>query len=160
MYAYEVDGLGHTLLMDDAGYPDLVGIPYLTPSLAGDPLTLDSRHFSLSPDNPYYIQGTAAVGLGSPHVGKGNIWPMGILAQAITSTDDAEIIKCLQMLKMSSVGTGFMHESFKKDDPTKYTRRWFAWVNNLFGEEIIKVLAERPALLAKPLPPWFGPTKG
>jgi meiotically up-regulated gene 157 (Mug157) protein len=160
IYAFEVDGLGHVLLMDDAGYPDLVAIPYLTPSLAGDPLTLNSRHFALSPENPFYIQGTAAVGTGSPHKGKGNIWPMGILMQAVTSTDNAEIMNCLEMLKMSSVGTGFIHESFKKDDPTKYSRGWFAWVNNLFGEMIIKVLAERPELLAKPLPPWYGPQTG
>ena len=56
------------------------------------------------------------------------------------------------MLKRSSAGTGFMHESFNKDDATKYSRHWFAWANNLFGETLIKVLRERPELLAKPIP--------
>ena len=53
------------------------------------------------------------------------------------------------MLKASSAGTGFMHESFFKDDPTQYTRHWFAWVNNLYGEMILKVLKERPEVLTK-----------
>jgi meiotically up-regulated gene 157 (Mug157) protein len=44
-----------------------------------------------------------------------------------------------------------MHESFHKDDPTNFTRRWFAWANTLFGELIVKLSAERPALLSKSL---------
>ncbi len=48
-----------------------------------------------------------------------------------------------------------LHEGFDKDDPTKYSRRWFAWVNNLYGEMIIKVLRERPQVLAKPIPNTF-----
>ncbi|EKC63996.1 Uncharacterized conserved protein UCP028846, partial [human gut metagenome] len=34
--------------------------------------------------------------------------------------------------------TGFMHESFHKDDPKKFTRSWFAWANTLFGELLWK----------------------
>jgi meiotically up-regulated gene 157 (Mug157) protein len=155
MFAYECDGLGHTLLMEDAGIPGLVSIPYITPSLAGNPIVLDSRHFALSPDDPFWCRGTAAEGTCSPHRGKGNIWPLGLVMRAMTSTDSDEITKCLAMLKTSSAGTGFMHEAFKKDDPTKYSRRWFAWVNNLYGEMIIKVLREHPEILAKPIPPGF-----
>ncbi len=155
MYGYECDGLGHTFLMEDAGIPGLVSIPYLCPSLAGDPLVLAARNYSLSSDDPYFCRGIAAEGTCSPHRGKDYIWPMGIICRALTSTDDAEITKCLAMLKTSSAGTGFMHESFQKDDPAKYSRRWFAWVNNLFGEMILKVLRERPALLAKQIPPGF-----
>ncbi len=155
MYAFECDGLGHTLLMEDAGIPGLVSIPYLNPSLAGDPVVLASRRYALSPADPFWCRGTAAEGTCSPHVGKDNIWPLGIIMRAMTSTDDDEITKCLAMLKTSTAGTGYMHESFKKDDATKYTRRWFAWVNNLYGEMILKVLRERPALLAKPIPAGF-----
>ena len=55
------------------------------------------------------------------------------------------------MLKASSAGTGYLHESFFKDDPTQYTRHWFAWVNNLYGEMILDLLRRRPTLLSKPL---------
>ncbi len=152
MYAYEVDGLGNTFLFDDAGLPSLVSIPYFTPSLAGDPVVLATRKWALSLDDPYFAQGTVAEGECSPHKGKGMIWPLGLCARVLTSTDDAEIVSCLTMLKRSSAGTGFMHESFNKDDATKYSRHWFAWANNLFGEMLIKVLRERPELLAKPIP--------
>jgi meiotically up-regulated gene 157 (Mug157) protein len=33
-----------------------------------------------------------------------------------------------------------MHESFNVNDPNNYTRSWFAWVNGLFGELILKVI--------------------
>jgi hypothetical protein len=44
-----------------------------------------------------------------------------------------------------------MHESFHKDDASHYTRSWFAWANTLFGELIVKLHTERPALLQKHL---------
>ncbi len=160
MYVYECDGLGNTLLMEDANLPSLVSIPYFTPSLAGNPLVLGARAFAFSDEDPFWCRGTAAEGTCSPHgaghnKARGWIWPLGINARALTSGDDAEITKCLAMLKSSTAGTGFLHESFNMDDPSQYTRHWFAWVNNLYGELIIKVLRERPQLLAKPIPPGF-----
>ena len=155
MYVFECDGLGHTLLTEDPGIPGLVSIPYLTPSLTGDPVVLASRRFAFSSDDPYWCRGTAAEGTCSPHSGKNKIWPLGIIMRAMTSTDNGEITRCLAMLKTSSAGTGFMHEAFEKDDPTKFSRKWFAWVNNLYGVMILKVLKERPELLAKVIPPDF-----
>jgi meiotically up-regulated gene 157 (Mug157) protein len=160
MFVLECDGLGHTNLMEDAGLPGLVSIPYFTPSLATDLRTLGARAFALSPEDPYFCRGTAAEGTCSPHGephhhGKGWIWPLGIIARAMTSTDDAEITKCLAMLKNSTAGTGFMHESFNMDDPSQFTRHWFAWVNNLYGELIEKLLKERPEILSKPIPASF-----
>lgn len=35
-----------------------------------------------------------------------------------------------------------MHESFHKDDPSKFTRPWFAWANTLFGELILRLADE------------------
>jgi meiotically up-regulated gene 157 (Mug157) protein len=35
-----------------------------------------------------------------------------------------------------------MHESFYKDDARRYTRSWFAWQNSLFGELILKLIAD------------------
>ena len=75
------------------------------------------------------------------------IWPMSIIMRALTSTDDKEIKTCLGMLQRTHAGTGFMHESFHKDDPSKFTRKWFAWANTLFGELVWKVYKERKHLL-------------
>jgi meiotically up-regulated gene 157 (Mug157) protein len=75
------------------------------------------------------------------------IWPMSILMRALTSSDDHEIRASVRALKATHAGTGFMHEAFHKDDPSKFTRAWFAWANLLFGELIIKLNQERPELL-------------
>jgi len=75
------------------------------------------------------------------------VWPMAIIMQALTSSDDHEIRLCLQWLKGTHAGTGFMHEAFHKDDPSKFTRKWFAWANSLFGELIVKLSQERPEIL-------------
>jgi hypothetical protein len=63
--------------------------------------------------------------------------------RALTSTDEAEIKQCLFYLKSTHAGTGFMHESFNKDDAGDFTRKWFAWANSLFGELIIKLYNEK-----------------
>jgi len=76
---------------------------------------------------------------------------MSIMIRALTTDDEAEIAACLRLLRDTHAGTGFMHEAFHKDDATRFTRPWFAWANSLFGELILRVLAERPALLARPL---------
>jgi len=72
---------------------------------------------------------------------------MGIILRALTSTDQQEVLQCLHMLKTTHAGTGFMHESFNKDNPADFSRKWFAWANTLFGELIIKVHKDFPALL-------------
>jgi hypothetical protein len=46
------------------------------------------------------------------------------------------------MLMTTDAGTGFMHESFHKDNAEKFTRPWFAWQNTLFGELILKLIAD------------------
>jgi len=151
MWAYEVDGYGNSLLMDDANAPGLVTLGYLNGSAMGDPIYQHSRAFALSDANPYFFHGTAADGVGGPHIGLNAIWPMSIMYRAFTSTSDAEIRQCLRWLRDTTAGTGFMHESFNKDDPAKFTRAWFAWANTLFGELILKLAAERPAILKQPL---------
>ena len=147
MWAYEVDGFGNFNVMDDANAPSLLSLAYLGATSVSDPLYRQSRAFALSTDNPYFFKGTAAEGIGGPHVGLGFIWPMAILMRALTSTDDAEIFTALKTLRNTTAGTHFMHEAFQMDDPANYTRPWFAWANTLFGELILKVHEERPALL-------------
>jgi len=152
VWAYEVDGFGNALLMDDANVPSLLALPYLGACDAGDLVYRATRRLVLSADNPYFFRGSAGEGIGGPHVGLDMVWPLGIVMRALTSTDDAEIVLCLRMLKATHAGTGFMHESFHKDDASNFTRAWFAWANTLFGELVVKVHRERPHLLARQLP--------
>lgn len=147
IWAYEVDGYGNVLMMDDAGVPSLLSLPYLGCCPPNDPLYQRTRRFVLSSDNPYFVTGRAAKGVGSPHIGLSNIWPMGIIVQAMTSEDDQEILQCLRWLRDTTAGTGFIHESFDKDDASHFTRRWFAWANTLFGELILMLIARKPSLL-------------
>ena len=141
MWAYEVDGYGNILLMDDANAPGLLSLPYLGCCKLGDPLYRKTRQFVLSDANPYFFKGKAAEGIGGPHEGLNMIWPMSIIMRALTSSDDREIRQCLLWLRDTTAGTGFMHESFQKDDPTVFTRKWFAWANTLFGELIVTLAA-------------------
>ena len=147
IYAFEVDAYGSALLMDDAGMPGLLAMPYLGSVVATDPVYRNTRAFSLSEDNPFFYRGTAAEGLGSPHAGLGMIWPLGIIGRALTSSDEKEIAGCLAALKATHAGTGFMHEAFDRNDAKRFTRKWFAWANTLFGELILTVAAKYPRLL-------------
>jgi meiotically up-regulated gene 157 (Mug157) protein len=151
IWAYEVDGYGNALMMDDAGAPGLLSLPYLDCCPIDDPLYLRTRRFSLSPSDPYFVSGAAAQAVGSPHVGLDWIWPMSILYRALTTSDESEIRQCLRWLRDTTAGTGFIHESFLKDDPSKFTRSWFAWANTLFGELIVNLARNRPALLSETL---------
>ena len=148
IYAYEVDAYGNSYCIDDGNVPSLLSLPYLGAIKADDKTYVNTRRFILSDCDPYYCQGTAASGPGGPHVGTGMIWPLGLIVQGITSTDDDEIRHCLETLRQTHAGTGFMHEAFNQDDPSKFTRSWFAWANTMFGEFILKVQAERPHLLS------------
>ena len=149
IYAYEVDGYGNALFQDDANVPSLMSLAYLGVHQPNDPVYKRTRRFLLSAHNPYYLRGKAAEGQASPHSGLRRIWPMGIILRAMTSTVDEEILHCLQMLKSTHAGTGFMHEAFDMDNPEDFTRKWFAWANTLFGELIVKLYEERPGLLGK-----------
>ncbi len=149
IYAYEADGFGNYLFMDDANVPSLMSLGYLGIHQPTDEIYQRTRKFLVSDDNPWYMRGKAAEGSGSPHSGKESIWPMGIILRALTSQDEQEVLLCLHMLKATHAGTGFMHEAFNKDNPADFSRKWFAWANTLFGELIIKVHKDFPALLNK-----------
>lgn len=140
IYAFEVDGFGNRFLMDDANVPSLLAMPYLGDVPADDPVYINTRRFVWSKDNPYFFSGTAGEGIGGPHIGYDMVWPMSIMMRAFTSRDDAEIKTCIEMLLKTDAGTGFIHESFHKDDASNYTRDWFAWQNTLFGELIVKLI--------------------
>ena len=140
IYAYEVDGFGNHLLMDDANVPSLLAMPYLGDVELNDPIYQNTRRFVWSDSNPYFFKGKVSEGIGGPHIGYDMAWPMSIMMKAFTSQDDVEIKWCIETLMTTDAGTGFMHESFHVDDPTKFTREWFAWQNGLFGELILKLI--------------------
>jgi len=140
IYAYEVDGLGNALLMDDANVPSLLSIPYLGYKY-DEEIYANTRRFILSPDNPTYRKGTNVFtgiieGYGSPHMKariRDNIWPMAMAVQGLTSDDQEEKIRMVETLVKASAGTGWMHESFSVRNPNKFTRPWFCWADSLFG---------------------------
>ena len=147
IYAYEVNGFGSYNLMDDANVPSLLSLPYLGAVELNDTIYQNTRNYVLSLNNPFFFKGKAAEGIGGPHAGMDMIWPLSIIMRGLTSTDDTEIKNCLDTLQKTHAGTGFMHESFNKDDPKNFTRKWFAWANTIFGEFVWKVYRERPHLL-------------
>ncbi len=147
IWAYEVDGFGNALFMDDANVPSLLSLPFLGFCAKDDPLYLRTRAAVLSARNPYYYEGRVLRGVGSPHSGLNTVWPISLMIQALTSTDDAEIRACLGELKAAAAPRGFMNESVGKDDASIFTRSWFAWANSLFGELILTLMLEKPELL-------------
>lgn len=148
VYAFEVDAFGNYYCTDDGNIPNLLSLPYLGAVPADDAVYLNTRRLLLSPANPYYCVGGAASGLGGPHVGMDMIWPLGLITEGLTATSDEEVRRCLETLRRTHAGTGYMHEAFHKDDPSRYTRPWFAWANTIFGELLWKTLLERPHLLS------------
>ena len=136
---FEVDGFGGQNLMDDANVPSLLGLPFLGCVPLDDPIYQNTRRFVWSKANPYFFKGSAGEGIGGPHIGIDYIWPMSLVMLAHTSTDEKEIRYCIETIRDTDANTGFIHESFNKDNPDDYTRPWMAWANTLFGELIIKL---------------------
>jgi meiotically up-regulated gene 157 (Mug157) protein len=149
IYAYEVDGFGSQLLMDDPNVPSLLSLPYLGYTSIDSPTYRATRRFVTSQMNPFFAEGHYS-GITSPHCGRFNkFWPIATIMQAMTSNDDTEIISCLKTLKETHAGTQFMHESINVDNPDDYTRPWFGWANSLFGEMILDLVERKPEILSK-----------
>jgi meiotically up-regulated gene 157 (Mug157) protein len=149
IWAYEVDGFGNQMFMDDANVPSLSALALLDFCPRTDARYRRTRTAAWSPRNPYFFRGSAAEGIGGPHEGLGMIWPMSIIVRALTATDGGEIHQCLDWLKSTDADTGFMHEAFDRNDPSHFTRSWFAWANSLFGELIVTLADRHPQLLRR-----------
>lgn len=147
VFAYEVNGFGSYNFMDDANVPSLLSLPYLGYVKNNDPIYLNTRKLVLSPSNPFYYKGTKAEGIGGPHAGVNMIWPLSIIMRGLTTDSKTEMQYCLKMLKTTHANTGFMHESFHKDDANNFTRKWFAWANTLFGEFVQHIINVQPSIL-------------
>ncbi|KAG9717853.1 hypothetical protein KCU59_g18755, partial [Aureobasidium melanogenum] len=99
--------------------------------------------------NPYYLSGKAFKGIGGPHIGLQNAWPMSLLVQAMTSDDDDEIEDALSAVKRVS-HLGLIHESIHVERGRDYTRSWFAWANSVFAQTILDVAERKPHILFGP----------
>ena len=137
IYALETDCLGHYNLMDDANIPNLLSLPYIEYPYLDEEVYKNTRDFILSKKNPYYFEGRAITGIGSPHTPEGYVWPLSLITEALTSDDALRIREIVTMLVHSTGGTGYMHEGVQKDDDTVFTRPWFAWANSLFSYMIL-----------------------
>jgi len=147
IWAYEIDGFGGHVLMDDANAPSLLSLPYLDSSPDAETYAR-TRAFVWSQNNPWFFQGSAGEGIGGPHVGRDSIWPMSQIMYALTSNSSAEIMGAIQTVKTCAASTGFIHESYNRNDSSLFTRAWFAWANTLFGELIGTTVERYPRLLA------------
>jgi meiotically up-regulated gene 157 (Mug157) protein len=141
IWAYEVDGLGGRVLMDDANVPSLLSLPYLGACEPADPIYAATRRWVLSPADPWMFRGRLGDGIGSPHTGPGRIWPIAVAMRGLTAISAEERLAAVRLLGSSHAGTYLAHESFDPDDPAQFSRPWFAWANSLVGE-----LLERAAL--------------
>jgi uncharacterized protein len=148
--AFEVDGYGSHLLMDDANIPSLLALPLLGFLHASDPLYVSTRAAILSPkSNPYFLQGSQFHGIGGPHIGLKNAWPMSLLVQAMTSNDEVEIMQCVEAVKNMSL-LGLVNESVDVEHGAlAVTRSWFAWANSVFAQTILHLAETRPGLIFK-----------
>jgi hypothetical protein len=146
VYAYEVDGKGNALLMDDANVPSLLSAPYIGYGSSSSFVYKNTRKFLLSSDNTTYYVGKYARGIGSLHTNDHMVWPIAMLMQGFTASTDAERKDVLDQLVASDPGDHQLHESFNPDDPTRFTRADFGWPNALFSEYVMTEFEGVPPL--------------
>jgi meiotically up-regulated gene 157 (Mug157) protein len=135
--AYEVDGLGNSVFMDDANVPSLLSLPYLEVMSSDNVVYQGTRSFVLSHANPYFYTGVAASGVGSPHTPERHVWPISLAMAAMTSNDPEFQLEVLDLLERTDAGTGQMHESFDVDNPNTFTRPWFSWSDMTYVDLVL-----------------------
>lgn len=167
IYAYEIDGYGSAIAMDDPNIPSLLSAPFLNYTDKGDAVYRNTRNKILSKDNPYYAWGPVISGVGSMRKFSspslplylnstdrrkkdtlpGSAWPMANIMTILTSDDDEEIVRNLKWLIQSTDGYGLMHESVHAHHAGVWTRQWFSWANGLFGQAVLDLEKRKPWIL-------------
>lgn len=145
VYAYEVDGLGNALLMDDANTPSLLSLPLHAADFIDRDVWEDTRELALSPANPYWFTGSALQGIGSPHTRSGRVWPIALAVEGLVGSPD-DRIRVLSMVVGSDAGTGHIHESIDVNDPFVFSRAWFSWAESMFCELALAIVDDRAAI--------------
>ena len=141
IYAFEIDGLGHRLIADDANVPSLIATPLFDSVSIDDPVYRRTRACMLSARNPYYFHSSRTSGIGSPHTPRGFVWPLALIARALTSTRSEEIVAQLRALAASVGPSGLVHESFDPTDTRRFTRAEFGWGNAMYAELLFRAAA-------------------
>ncbi|KAK9453238.1 hypothetical protein V1511DRAFT_462732 [Dipodascopsis uninucleata] len=150
VFAYEVDGFGGIINMDDANLPSLLSLPLLGFVDADNEVYQNTRRMLMTKSgNPYYLKGSDFAGIGGPHIGVHYAWPMSLLVLIRTSDNDEEIISALNLVKKTTGGLGLMHESINVQHAGDYTRSWFAWCNSEFGKTILDLASRKPHIIFK-----------
>jgi meiotically up-regulated gene 157 (Mug157) protein len=139
--AYEVDGLGSHLFIDDANVPSLLSLPYLEVFSSENPTYQSTRAFVLSEMNPYFFKGELATGIGSQHTPHNSVWPIAIAMAALTSNDKEVQKTTLDLLEGTDAGTGQIHESFDVDDCSIFTRDWFSWADMTYVDLVLESIS-------------------
>jgi len=115
--ALEVDGYGNALMIDMPTHQP--GHAVLSSILrCGRALYQRTRRFASAQQS--LLQPGKAAGRRQPHEGINTIWRCHHL-RALTATETRDR-QCLRWLRDTTAGTGFMHESFKKDDAGSFPR--------------------------------------
>lgn len=140
--AYEIDGLGGVLLGDDANVPSLVSLPYVGFCSATDALYRSTRAFALSSANPWWSEGRAARGVGSPHTPRSYVWPLAIAVEGLTGTAVA-CEEALQRIELLVGKRRAIPESVHRDRPARFTRIWFSWAEMAYVELALAAAGER-----------------
>jgi meiotically up-regulated gene 157 (Mug157) protein len=137
VYAYEVDGLGGALMLDDANPPSLVSLPYLGYCKRTDATYLATRAWALSRANPCWSEGKLVSGVGSEHTRRGWIWPLAIAIEGLTAADADERELALARIEATVRPGGLLHESVHPSAPRRFSRRWFSWADMLYVELVL-----------------------
>ena len=148
VFAYEVDGYGSHIMMDDANLPSLLSLPLMGFVEKSDKTYQNTRKMVLSQyGNPYFLVGSAFSGIGGPHIGIENAWPLSLLVQAMTSDDDDEIVTAVEAVLNANAREGLIHESVNVARVAYFTRPWFAWANSVFAQTILDIAERKPKLI-------------
>jgi meiotically up-regulated gene 157 (Mug157) protein len=137
--AYEVDGLGNAVDLDDPNVPSLLALPYLGWCSPEYFKYQNTREHILSREHKMFVRGLAVEGISSSHTPERNIWPLALAIQGLTTDDKNEQTYLLETLEAITAGTNHNHESVNVDDPTQYTRPWFSWADMTYFHLAIKV---------------------